>query len=774
VLATTLAIVLNWRTVVFAAAGLTLALAYNGYFKTRGFSGNVVRGSLTAMALLFGGMAASAYPTWRLLPVAALFWIHDASSNLIGAVRDVEGDREGGYTTLPVRYGIKKSLRVVALLTVVWVLLAAAAPLALPVLADPAYAALAALAATMGMAVAIALLRLPVLTRRQALRAHEWLVVERIILAGAFLAGGAQALLAWPVIGAAITITVISQRLLRARHELGTGASPGAADQVPGASDAHQSQRDAGGIVGYVDDKLAGLTRGEPLAGLRGWRCVIDIDLTEPQLRIRLVARDGHLVRVEPADGETDPGSDRRVRLTTTGRVFEDIFVRGGLSPRQAIITRKVRAEAAPRDLLHLNMLFNEFRRSAAATEVIQVADRPGPPSDFGPALGAQPDLPPTFVISDTTLRDGEQAPGVAFTRAEKLAVARELAALGVPLIEVGFPAVSAEEMAAIRDIVDAELDAVIQVIARPSTEDIAMALRSGAHSIAIFIGTSDSHIERKLRMDRSEVLRRIDTAVAYAKAAGRQVVLAAEDATRTDPDFLSAVARTAAEAGADAIGIADTVGVATPWSIQRTVGRLAADCALPIAVHCHNDLGLATANSVAALAAGASGVQCSMLGIGERAGNACLEEVAVAIEVAWDRRTGLDLRALPALAERVAVLTGQRVMPGRPVVGRNAFLHESGLHTSGIIRDPVTYEPYPPELVGRQRGIAIGKHSGSAGVRQVLASHGVELPEEGLSALLEAIKAHGYRGTPLGEDELLEMARTRHHVAVRSGTEVR
>jgi isopropylmalate/homocitrate/citramalate synthase/4-hydroxybenzoate polyprenyltransferase len=774
VIATGLAVWLNWRTVILAAAGLTLAVAYNGYFKTRGLSGNVARGSLTAMALLFGGMAAHAYPTWRLLPVALLFWLHDASSNLIGAVRDVDGDRDGGYRTFPVQHGVRRSLWVVTGLTVGWMALAATAPLELPVLAGPAYAALAAVAAGTALGVAVWLLRTPGVTRRQALRAHERLVVERIILGGAFLAAAAQAALAFPVIGAAIAVTVISQRLLRARHELGSG--PAAAAQAP--PDAAQAPPDAASVIAYIDAQLAELDLAEPLAGLRGWQRVIDIELTEPELRVRLVADGGRLTRTEPdgPDGPADGGPPgRRVQLTTTGRAFADIFVRGVLSPRQAMLTRKVRADAAPRDLLHLNLMFNEFRRhqppSPSPSPATQVRDRLPVPSGLD-GVG-QPELPPTFVISDTTLRDGEQAPGVAFTPAEKLAVARELAALGVPLIEAGFPAVSAEELAAVRDIVDADLDAVIQVIARPASADIDLAVSSGAQSIAIFIGTSDSHIERKLRLSRPEVLRRIDRAVGYAKAAGRQVVLAAEDATRTDLAFLAEVAGTAAAAGADAIGLADTVGIATPWSIQRLVSAVAADCPLPVAVHCHNDLGLATANSVAALAAGASGAQCSLLGIGERAGNASLEEVAIAIEVAWGRTTGLDLRGLPPLAERVAVLTGQAVMPGRPVVGRNAFLHESGLHTSGIIRDPATYEPYPPELVGRERAIAVGKHSGSAGVRHVLAGRGIELADDELAALLDAVKTRGYRGTPLYEDELAELARSRQRVAVPGRSEV-
>jgi isopropylmalate/homocitrate/citramalate synthase len=376
------------------------------------------------------------------------------------------------------------------------------------------------------------------------------------------------------------------------------------------------------------------------------------------------------------------------------------------------------------------------------------------------PAEAEAPTLPEVFVLSDTTLRDGEQTPGVAFSRGEKLTIARALAELGVPLIEVGFPAVSSEEMAAIRDIVDAGLDAVIQVIARPLKSDVDLAVSSGAQSIALFVGTSESHVQRKLRIDRAGLLRQVRDGVEYAKSSGLQVVFAAEDATRTDLGFLIEVACTAADAGADTIGLADTVGVATPWSMRRMVRAVSDACPLPIAVHCHNDLGMATANSLAALTAGASGVQCSVLGIGERAGNAGLEEVALAVEAAWGRSTGLDLRAFAPLAERVAALTGQVIAPSRPVVGRNAFLHESGLHTSGVVRDAATYEPYPPEWIGRERGFAVGKHSGRTGVAHVLARHGLELTGQGMARLLADIKGREYRGTPIGEDELTAMAR--------------
>jgi isopropylmalate/homocitrate/citramalate synthase len=632
--------------------------------------------------------------------------------------------------------------------------LAATAPLELQVLADPAYAILAAVAALISGSTVLMLWRAPRIDRPLALHAHQRLVVERVILAGAFLTAAAPAAEGFGLLGASLLVTIVAQRMLRARHELGAAG---------GRRPTGRSGLTADQIIAFVDAQLAVLAAEPPLAGLRGWNRAITIELTEPDLRIYLVAVNGGLTRVP------QPPDEAGVRIDTTGPVFEDIFLRDALSPRQAVLSRRVRTQAKPRDLLHINLLFNEFRRLAAAETApvrgatLEVAERSRPAAEV-------PGLPEAFVLSDTTLRDGEQAPGVAFDRAEKLELARALARLGVPLIEVGFPAVSGEELAAVQGIVDDGLDAVIQVIARPLEHDIDLAVASGAHSIAVFVGTSDSHVVHKLRTDRAGLLRRVREGVAYAKNSGRQVVFAAEDATRTEPVFLAAVACAAAEAGADAIGLADTVGIATPWSMRAMVRVVSEACDLPIAVHCHDDLGLATANSLAALTAGASGVQCSVLGIGERAGNAGLEQVALAIEAAWGRGSGLDLRALTPLAERVAALTGQAIAPGRPVVGRNAFLHESGLHTSGIVRDPATYEPYPPEWVGRERGFAVGKHSGRSGVAHVLALHGVALPDPEMAALLDEIKGRTYRGAPLGEPELLAMVRSAAPVGAPTG----
>jgi isopropylmalate/homocitrate/citramalate synthase len=356
---------------------------------------------------------------------------------------------------------------------------------------------------------------------------------------------------------------------------------------------------------------------------------------------------------------------------------------------------------------------------------------------DEEPVLG----VPGAVVISDTTLRDGEQMPGVVFTPAQKRRIARMLGELGIPLVEAGFPAVSAQEAAAIREVVEDGGDALVQVIARPVDRDIDAAIETGAHSVAVFIGTSDSHLTTKLRMTLDEVLTSVDRAVRRAKRAGRQVVFAAEDATRTDLDTLLRVYRAAADAGADSLGLADTVGIANPASMAALVRAVIAGCPLPVAVHCHNDLGLATANSLAAVAAGASGVQCSVLGIGERAGNAPLEQVAMALDTSYGHPTGLDLAVLHPLAAYVSDLVGTPVPPYQPVVGGNAFTHESGLHLDGITADARTYEPYPPERVGRTRRIVLGKHSGLSSIRAVAASVGMELDTEQARVLLDAIK---------------------------------
>ena len=744
-----LGLLLQPRTVVWAAAALGCGLAYSMVLKAHGLLGNVARGAMTSCAVLFGGSMVAGWPPLRLLPVALAFCAHDVGSNIVGTLRDVEGDRVGGYRTLPVRHGIETACAVVV----------AAFGLAYALLLWPGrthpsmlWTAGMVLAAALA-AVALAGLRERPLSRPTALHAHEILVLERIVLAGALVTLGFGAA-GVPITLALLVIAAVTQHTLRRRSEF---ASQPADPVGVRASD----------VLAYVDAKLAALSIGtDTLAALAGWHRLVEIQLSDPDLRLCLVVVDGAVRRLpDAADRPELPA----VSITTTGEVFAEIFLRQRLNPRRAYLTRRLSMQATARDMMHLNQLFNAFR---AGQDGPVSTDRDGPVPTHRmtgvlatdrarPAPATEDLMPAQVVISDTTLRDGEQMPGVAFSPAVKLVLARRLAGLGVPLLEVGYPAVSDEESMAIRAIVDAQLDAIIQVIARPADSDIRAALDSGAQSVAIFIGTSEAHLRRKLRIDADEAIRRVTEAVRRVKRAGRQAVVAAEDASRTDPDLLARFFAAAAAAGADAVGIADTAGVADPWSMRELVRRVGEQCPVPIAVHCHNDLGLATANSLGGLLGGASGVQCSVLGIGERAGNAPLEQVVLSLEVTYHRHTGIHLDQLEPVARYLAGLIGTPLPAFMPVVGEHAFVHESGLHVDGIARDPSTYEPYPPSLVGRSRRIVLGKHSGRSAVAEVAASSGVVLSDDEIERVLRRVK-NGHAGAASAVDVIKEQVSER------------
>jgi len=722
-----LSLLLNWRTVLLVLAALVVGIAYSTVFKGRGLSGNLVRGSMTAFAFLYGAMMTDQLPPARLLPLALVFLLHDTASNLVGAVRDIDGDSRGGYQTYAVRHGVARSVRVIAALLALAYALALAGPATIHRNWSTAFATELLIAGASAAWAIVPLFQLTGPARRPAYQAHAVLVMTRILLAGAFVVWTLGAPVGVPIVAAALAATWISQRLLRERHEF---AANRPADQLSAEQ-----------VTEFVDRQLAVLAEDpSALAALAGWNRAIDIRLSEPELRLRLVCQDGRLHR---ADAD-QPSAEPELRISTTGRVFGDIFLYHRSNPRRAYLSRQLSMHAPAADMIRLNQLFNRFRtltEPAAATST----PRPADPADRPVALDGGPaEFRATVVISDTTLRDGEQMPGVVFSPAEKRRLARLLDELGIPLIEAGFPAVSAEEAEAIRSIVeDRAVDgrALIQVISRPVDRDIDAALSTGAHSIAVFIGTSPSHLQSKLRMTVDEVQLAVDAAVRRAKRAGRQVVFAAEDATRTDPEVLRRICLAAAEAGADALGIADTVGIANPVSMTALVRRLAAEVPLPLAVHCHNDLGLATANSLAGVLAGASGVQCSVLGIGERAGNAPLEQVVLALQASLGYDTGLDTTRLQPLADYVADLVGVSIPPFQPVVGGHAFTHESGLHLDGITQDPSTYEPYRPEILGRQRQIVLGKHSGVSAVLAVAEAAGIELDSAQARQVLAAIK---------------------------------
>ncbi|MBM2852385.1 MAG: citramalate synthase [Candidatus Nitrosotenuis sp.] len=364
--------------------------------------------------------------------------------------------------------------------------------------------------------------------------------------------------------------------------------------------------------------------------------------------------------------------------------------------------------------------------------------------------------------IFDTTLRDGEQTPGVALTPEKKLSIAKRLDDLGVDVIEAGFPIVSEGEQQGIKLITKANLSAEICGLARTSKKDIDAAIDCGLNYIHTFIATSDIHLQYKLKMTRDEVLAKAIEAVEYGKAHGLQVEFSAEDATRSDREFLKRVFSEVAKAGADRIDIPDTVGYSTPQYMAQITKDAIAASKLPISVHCHNDFGLAVANAISGIQAGAQCAHVTINGIGERAGNASLEEFVMALqclpfEQKWE--TGIKTKLLYETSRYVSNLVGIAVQPNKAIVGENAFGHESGIHTHGILSNPLTYEPISPELVGRTRWMQVGKHAGIHGVSAMLEEYGVKPNEGQLRLILDKVKAIGDQGKQITDVELLSIA---------------
>jgi len=360
----------------------------------------------------------------------------------------------------------------------------------------------------------------------------------------------------------------------------------------------------------------------------------------------------------------------------------------------------------------------------------------------------AAPDPAGRVIIFDTTLRDGEQSPGATLTADEKLEVADALVALGVDVIEAGFPAASPGDFEAVRSIATRVRGAVVAGLARASQGDIERAAQAvrGAESprIHTFIASSDIHLRHKLRMDREQVLDRVSAMVAYARSFTEDVEFSAEDATRTDRDYLAEVFKRAIEAGATTLNAPDTVGYTTPAEYAGLIRFLRESVPgierCVISVHCHDDLGLATANTVAAVQAGARQVEVTMNGIGERAGNTALEEVVMSLATRRDTFdglwTGIAKERLVPTSRLVATLTGLQVQVNKAIVGANAFAHEAGIHQDGMLKERTTYEIMNPSDVGWEgTRLVLGKHSGRAGFRSTLADIGLRLDPDQVEA---------------------------------------
>ncbi len=345
-------------------------------------------------------------------------------------------------------------------------------------------------------------------------------------------------------------------------------------------------------------------------------------------------------------------------------------------------------------------------------------------------------------------------------TPENKLRIAKRLDDFGVDVIEAGFAAVSEGEMEAVKLIAQAGLKAEICSASRGTKGDIDAVAKSGADSIHLIIPVSDLHIEAKLKKTREQVLQIAGDTVKYAKNCGLTVELSAEDATRANRDYLKKLFSVGIEAGADRVVACDTVGVLTPERSYEFFGDLCKSLNVPvISVHCHNDFGMAVANTVAALRAGANQFHATINGLGERAGNASLEEIVVTLRNLYNLRLDVEMKQLYSISQLVSRLTGVYVQPNKAIVGENAFTHESGIHTQGMLAHPSTYESIEPELVGGTRRLASGKHSGSAGVRAALAAMGLTPSEEQFKEIFQRVKTIGDKGKTITDADLLAIA---------------
>ncbi|MFZ5595423.1 MAG: homocitrate synthase [Bacillota bacterium] len=345
--------------------------------------------------------------------------------------------------------------------------------------------------------------------------------------------------------------------------------------------------------------------------------------------------------------------------------------------------------------------------------------------------------------IVDTTLRDGEQTAGVVFANREKVRIAKFLDELGVHQIEAGIPTMGGDEKEAIKAICKAGLKASIMGWNRPVQSDIESSIECGCDAVAISISTSDIHIKYKLQKTREWVLENMAKATEFAKKEGMYVSVNAEDASRSDMQFLIEYARVAKQAGADRLRYCDTVGIMDPFKIMEHIEQIRKEVDIDIEMHTHNDFGMATANALAGVLAGANYIGVTVIGLGERAGNSALEEVVMSLKHLYGVDLGFKTEMFREVAEYVSRASGRELPAWKAIVGSNMFAHESGIHADGTLKNPKTYEAFTPEEVGLQRQIVIGKHSGTASLKSKFAEYGIHLSDHRAQELLAKVRSY-------------------------------
>ena len=368
---------------------------------------------------------------------------------------------------------------------------------------------------------------------------------------------------------------------------------------------------------------------------------------------------------------------------------------------------------------------------------------------------------PPAYVwIFDTTLRDGEQMPGVTYTIDEKILIANQLDLLGVPKIEAGFPITSQGETEAVKKIANLGLDSQVAALSRPLQLDIDRALECDVPYIHIFISTSDLHIDTMMKSTREDVIKQAVEGIEYAKDHGVFVEFSPQDATRTDMDYLIKVCNAAEDAGAEMLNIPDTVGVMTPRMTFDFFSELKAHTKVPLSAHAHNDLGQAVANSLSAVEAGAEQVHVCVNGLGERAGNTSLEQLVVSLAAQYEIKTGINTVRLAETSSLIERLSGVYVTPNTPIIGDNAFSHEAGIHVHGVLSHSGNYEILKPEYVGKKSRIVAGKHAGRHGISNMMTDLGLEPTRDQLKVIADEVKKLGDTGKIVSDSDLYAIAK--------------